>query len=244
MAKNHHRYILIKKAFKSIVFISALASFMYVPSITFATISSNKGTNISNQIRRIKNCASDKQMEQYIQTLSDKELKELYLEIYQKTSRKPHSLQLVHARQIISKTQAQREAFRITHFPPTFKSHKYSLTDPIKFTPKKEKLQSKPRQPKPPKTQQSSPITATKTTRTKMRTCKHCKRRYPILLLRTCTIRCEDCKKEIVGYVCQACLSNIAAGTIPNNKTTARKKCPECKENARATKLLLDLGTA
>lgn len=242
MAKSHHRFISIKKAFKSIAFISALI-FMHITNTTFAVISSNKGANIANQIHQIKSCASDKQMEQYIQTLSDKELKALYFEIYQKTSRKPHSLQLIHARQIISKTQAQREAFRITHFPPTFKSHKYPLTDPIKFTPKKEKLHSKPRQPKLPKTQQSSPITATKTTRTKMRTCKHCKKYYPAFLLKTCTNRCEDCRKEVVEYVCQSCLSNIVAHRIPN-ETIARGKCPECKENARVAKLLLNLGTA
>lgn len=242
MAKNHHNFRLIKKAFKSIAFMSTLM-FIHITNTAFAVPPATKESNTTDQIRQIKSRASYIQIKEYIDKLRNEELCKLYKAIYQRTFRKPHSLKLMYAREAISATQAQREASKIEHLPRTFRLQRqmdFSLTRPIKFTSKTKGPHSKPRQPKLPKIQKDSSSATTNPTCSKMRECEYCKRPCPFFLKSRIGI-CEDCQKEIVGYVCQVCRSNIVAGTIPNNKTTTRKKCPECEKSAKAAELLSKL---
>lgn len=144
MTKNYNHFKSIKKAFVLVIFVGTLAS----TGSSFATKEAPSNPvcgPTSFHVKQIEDCTSDYQIKRYVEKLNNDDLKKIYCKILQITLHDPHNLKLLHARQIISKTQSDREFYKITHNSAKLKSKMvHQCTTPLKLKKIFDKPQRKP----------------------------------------------------------------------------------------------------
>ncbi len=223
MTKNHVSFKPIKKIITAAVILISLT----LTNNSFAISEAQtlpKQIPVSYHIKQIENCSADYQIKRYLESLSDEDLKTLYNKIFQVTLRNPHRVKLLRTRQMISKTQSEREFSRITQRT---------------VTPKLKKDETIPysKSPESPEYKRQKPIHTTtiptkiKTVSVQTRVCKCCKKPRPITN-KTTTFKCEHCGYESAKYMCEECVEERYA-KILIGKLRTHRTCPYCKQHSK-----------